>query len=77
MKRETKSLIGKIILVVIAFVVLVVVTALFIIAPLHQHYMKQEKQTQARQLIQMSDTLDEVNQALFRIRKLYRENYQP
>lgn len=52
-------------------------TALFVVAPVHQHYRAYEQQKLMRQIQRTSKTLDEVNEAMVRLNKLYRDLNRP
>ena len=52
-------------------------TALFVVAPMHRHYRAYEQQKLMQQIQRTSKTLDEVNEAMVRLNKLYRDLSRP
>lgn len=52
-------------------------TALFVVAPIHNHYRAYEQQKLMQKIQRTSKTLDEVNEAMVRLNKLYRDLSRP
>lgn len=74
--KERKTL-GLVALALIAFSALVMVVVVCVIAPIHSHYFRQEQLKTYLQAQKTSETIEEVNRAIERVRKSYKENKLP
>lgn len=52
-------------------------TALFVVAPVHRHYIKHEQQKLMNDIKKTSQAIDQLNEVMIRINKTYRELNHP
>jgi uncharacterized membrane protein YbjE (DUF340 family) len=80
MKLATKvrlAFVAKVTACLFAAFLFVSFTALFVVAPVHQHYIKHEQQKLMNDIKKTSQAIDQLNEVMIRINKTYRELHHP